>query len=163
MVAYATRAGSTGEVAEAIGEALGDAGSEVDVRLAKDGADVSPYQAVVLGSAIRVGKWLPEAVKFVEAHREALEQVPVAFFTVCMTMKDPTEENCLEVEGYTDPVREMVQPVDEGFFAGALDASKLSFVARLAMKAMKAPEGNFRDWEAIRAWVANVRPLLVGA
>ncbi len=163
LVAYATKAGATGGAAEAIGEVLRDGGAAVDVRRAKDVADVSAYQAVVVGSAIRAGEWLSEATKFVETHRHALNQAPVAFFTVCMTMKEPTEENCRQVEGYTDPVRKMVQPVDEGFFAGAMDASKLSFVARLVVKVMKAQEGDFRDWDAIRAWAANARPLLVGA
>jgi menaquinone-dependent protoporphyrinogen oxidase len=118
---------------------------------------------VVVGSGIRVGKWLPEAVQFVERYQEALSRVPVAYFLVCLTLKDDTEENRREVAAYLDPVREMVQPVDVGLFAGAMDYSKLPFIFRLMMKAMKSPEGDFRDWEAIRAWTAGVRPALLGA
>ena len=163
LVAYASRAGSTGGVAEAIGQVLCNGGVAVDVRLAKEVTDVSPYRAVVVGSAIRMGQWLPEAIKFVEMHRDALSQVPVAYFAVCMTLAEDTEENRRMVAAYLDPVREIVQPVDVGLFAGAMDYGKLSFIFRLVIKAMKVPEGDFRNWDAIRDWAANVRPRLLGA
>jgi menaquinone-dependent protoporphyrinogen oxidase len=163
LVAYASRCGSTGGVAEAIGQALCDGGAAVDVLLVKEVTDVSPYQAVVVGSAIRMGQWLPEVVKFVETHQEALSQVPVAYFVVCGTLREDTEENYRTVAAYLDPVREVMQPVEVGLFAGAMDYSKLPFVYRLIVKAMKAPEGDFRDWDAIRGWAANVRPMLLGA
>ena len=163
LVAYASRAGSSGEVAEAIGEVLCGGGAAVDVRLAKDVTDVSPYRAVVVGSAIYMGRWMSEAVKFVETHRDALSRVPVAYFTVCLTMKDDTEENRRTVAAYLDPVREVVQPLDVGLFAGRLDYSKLPFLYRLIIKAMKQPEGDYRNWEAIRAWAGELVPLLGNA
>ena len=162
LVAYASGCGSTGEVAEAVGQALCEAGAAVDVRLAKNVTDVSPYRAVIVGSAIRMGRWLPEAVQFVETHREPLSRVPVAYFLGCMTLEDDTEENRRTVAAYLDPVCEIVQPVDVGLFAGVMDYSKLSFVFRLMMKAMGTPEGDFRDWEAICAWAADLRPALLG-
>ena len=161
LVAYVSRAGSTGEVAEAIGQVLCEAGAAVDVRLAKEVTDLSPYRAVVVGSGIRVGKWLPEAVQFVEQHQEALSRVPVAYFLVCLTLRDDTEENRREVAAYLDPVREVVQPVDVGLFAGVMDYAKLPFIFRLMMKAMGSPEGDFRDWEAIRDWAGQVSARLV--
>ena len=161
LVAYASRAGSTGEVAEAIGQVLCEAGAAVDVRPAKEVTDLSPYRAVIVGSAIRVGKWLPEAVEFVENHRETLSQISVAYFAVCLTLKEDTEENRREVSAYLDPVCEIVQPVDVGLFAGAMDYSKLPFILRLVMKAMKSPKGDFRDWEAIRAWANRVHDRLI--
>lgn len=163
LVAYASKCGSTGEVAEAIGQVLCDGGAATDVRLAKDVTDVNGYRAVVVGSAVRMGQWLPEAVKFVETHQDALNQMPVAYFTVCMTMQEDTEENRREVMGYLDPVREIVQPRDVGLFAGAIDYSKMGFVFRLVIKAMKVPEGDFRNWDNIRDWAASVRPLLLSA
>ena len=154
-----SRAGSTGEVAEAIGEVLSGAGMRVDVRLAKNVTDVSPYRAVIAGSAIYMGKWMPDAVKFVETHRDALSRVPVAYFAVCLTMKDDTEENRRTVAAYLDPVRQMVQPVSENLFAGRLNYSKLPFLYRLIIKAMKQAEGDYRNWEAIRAWAGELVPL----
>ena len=143
-------------VAEAIGQVLCEAGAAVDVRLAKEVTDLSPYRAVVVGSGIRVGKWLPEAVQFVERYQEALSRVPVAYFLVCLTLKEDTEENRRTVAAYLDPVRDLVQPVDVGLFAGVMDYAKLPFILRLMMKAMKSPKGDFRNWEAIRAWAGQV-------
>ena len=162
LVAYATKAGSTAEVAAEIGRVIeSKGGCQVDVRPVGKLNGVDGYDAVVIGSAIRAGKWLPEATKFVEKHRDALGRVPVALFTVCLTMKDDTEENRRTVAAYLDPVREVVQPVEMGLFAGVMDYSKLPFLLRLMMKAMKSPQGDFRDWEAIRAWADNTCPLLL--
>ena len=105
LIAYATEAGSTAEVAEAIGQELREAGAEVEVRLAKDVKDVSPYKAAIVGSAVRMGKLLSDATKFVKKNRKALSRVPVAYFVVCLTMKDDTEENRRTVEAYLEPVQ----------------------------------------------------------
>ncbi len=111
---------------------------------------------MILGSGIRRGTLLPDATKFVEKNREALSQVPVAYFAVCGRMKDCTQENHSTVEANLEPVREILEPVDIGLFAGVIDYSKLSFTARTMSKAMKVSEGDFRDWEAIRAWARQL-------
>jgi len=58
-----------------------------------------------------------------------------------------------------------VRPVDVGLFAGVLDYSELSFIVRLVMKSkMKkkgVPEGDHRDWDAIRAWAEGLLPTLL--
>jgi len=161
LIAYASRCGSTGEVAEAIGQALCEAGAAVDVRLAKKVDDLSSYRAVVVGSAIRMGKLLPEAVEFVEAHRDLLSRMPVVYFVACLTMEDDTEENRRTVSAYLNPLREMVQPVGEGLFAGALDYGKISLPEQLIMRAIGSAEGDFRDWDAIRGWAGDLSPALL--
>jgi menaquinone-dependent protoporphyrinogen oxidase len=160
LIAHATKAGSTGEVAEAIAEELRSGGAEVDVRPANDVKKVSAYTAVIVGSAIRMGELLSDATKFVKKHEKTLNELPVAYFVVCMTMKDDTEENRTTVEAYLDPVCELVEPVDMGLFAGAINYSKLSFPARTMSKAMKVSEGDFRDWDAIRDWTRQVHQKL---
>jgi len=160
LITYGSRCGSTGGVAEAIGQVLCEEGVAVDVRLVKNVNDLSPYQAVIVGSAIRMGKWLPEVVEFVKTHQDTLSRVPVAYFTVCLTMKDDTVENRRKALAYLDPVRKQlpqVKPVDIGLFAGAVDYKKLSFAYSLILKVMGAPEGDFRNWEAIRTWGAGRR------
>jgi len=160
LVAYATAAGSTAEVAEAIGEELRSTGAEVDVHPAKEVKDVSPYGAVIVGSGIRAGQLLPDATKFVQKNREALSQVPMAYFVVCLTMKDDTEENRSTVAAYLDPLRELVEPVEVGLFAGAINPGKLSLPERMILKAMKISEADYRDWEAIRSWARALHPKL---
>jgi menaquinone-dependent protoporphyrinogen oxidase len=66
LVAYASRAGSTAGVAEAIGQTLAESGAQVEVRPMQDVEDLAPYRAVVAGSAIQGGKWLPEAMQFMQ-------------------------------------------------------------------------------------------------
>jgi menaquinone-dependent protoporphyrinogen oxidase len=165
LIAYGSRCGSTGGVAEAIGQVLSTAGAAVEVRLVKDVNDLSPYQGVIVGSAIRMGKWLPEAVEFVKTHQDTLSRLPVAYFVVCLTMKDDTVENRHKALGYLDPVRKQfpqVKLTNIGLFAGALDYKKLSFVYSLILKAKGAPEGDFRNWGAIRSWAASIRPAMFG-
>ncbi len=165
LIAYASRCGSTGGVAEAAGQTLRGVGASVDVRLIKDVNDLGPYRSVIVGSAIRAGRWLPEAVDFVKRHHDRLGRVPTAYFVVCLTMKDDTPENRSKVLAYLDPVRKeapQMQPANTGLFAGAVDFSKLSFVYKSMLKAKGAPEGDFRNWAAVRTWAADVAPALLG-
>jgi menaquinone-dependent protoporphyrinogen oxidase len=164
LVAYASQYGSTGGVADAIGKELCNRGAAVDVRMLKNVGDLNEYRGVVVGSAIYRSKWLSEAVDFVERNRGVLRQVPVAYFLVCITMREPTEENRRKVLAYLDPVLKavpQVQPIKVGTFAGALNYSNLSSPIKMIMKLKEAPEGDFRDWTAIRTWAEGLcSPLL---
>lgn len=165
LVAYASRAGSTAGVAEAIGKTLIESGAQVDIIPVSEVMDLAPYQAVVVGSAIRKSKWLPEAMQFVQTHRAELKQKPFATFTVCITLamsgSAPYHQAVTE---WIRPVREQVQPVSEGLFAGQLDFGKLPVTFdTLLLRAMVAfgvfPKGDCRDWNAIRAWTESLRPM----
>jgi menaquinone-dependent protoporphyrinogen oxidase len=86
LVTYASRFGSTTGVAEAIGKTLAEQGVRVEVLPMKEVIDLAAYQAVVAGSAINGGEWLPEALQFVQAHQAELRNKPFAAFLVCMTL-----------------------------------------------------------------------------
>ncbi len=155
LVTYATWVGSTGEVAQTVAQTLRDEGATVTVLPTQDVSDPGSYRAVVLGSGIRMGKLHPDALDFVEKHQQALSQTPVAYFVVCLTMRDDTDENRGTVDAYLDPLRAkapQVQALDVGLFAGALDYEKLPPPFQQALKAMNVPEGDFRQWDDIRAW-----------
>ncbi len=157
LIAYASKTGSTVGVAEAIGKALVERGAQVDVRRVDEVRDLTPYRAVVIGSAIQDRQWLPEAMAFVQKHRSELAGKPVATFLVCMTLAMKNQQHRESVKRWLDPVRSLITPVSEGFFAGRLDISRIpKFSDRLKFRASVAlgvwSEGDHRDWEAIRAW-----------
>ena len=167
LVTYASRAGSTVGVAEAIGKTLSEKGLNVDVCPMTEVHDLTPYRAVVAGSAIRIDRWLPEAMDFLKRHQAALAQIPVATFLVCLAMsaKDPQtrEKSKRSALGWLQPVRELVTPVSEGLFAGGLNISKIKefwfrFPFRLIVLLGFWKEGDYRDWDAIRGW-ANSLPV----
>mgnify|MGYP001260871193 FL=1 len=162
LVMYATRTGGTAPVAEAIASTLQNEGLNVDVGPVNDVHDISKYDAAVLGSSIRMGNWLPELIDFMKDNLNHLQNMPVAFFTVCLTLNEDTPENRETVRHYLDPVRHLVNPVTEGYFAGKMDYARLSLPVRWMVKKMKAPEGDFRDWEKIHRWAIDLKPFLVG-
>ena len=142
LVAYATRAGSTAEVAQAIAEVLRtrSVGEIVDVIPVTEVTDLSPYRAVIVGSAVRYGKWLPEAVDFVASHQPALVKIPTAFFLVSGFLKNDTSEMRAKVSAFLDPVRKIMQPGKEALFAG------------------KTGKGDWRNWDQVRDWAAQAVP-----
>jgi menaquinone-dependent protoporphyrinogen oxidase len=160
LVAYATRAGSTSEVAETIGQTLNASGATVDVRPVKKLEGLQGYEAVVVGSAIRMGQWLPEAVQFVKTHQAALSTIPTAYFVVSGFLREDTPEKRDEVRAFLDPVRQILEPKSIGLFAGKMDYSKLSWLDRTIAKAVKSVEGDWRNWDAIRAWAKELSPTL---
>lgn len=164
LVVYGTKTGCTAGIAERIGEVLAKTGVTVDVRPAEDAPDPAPYDAVVVGSGVRVGSWHGRVKEWVAANAAVLKNKPVAFFTACLTMAQ-TPEKADEVRAYTDPLiaETGVAPVEVGLFAGMNEPKRFSLPERLILKAMKAPQGDFRDWAAVEAWAQSVAPKLVAA
>jgi menaquinone-dependent protoporphyrinogen oxidase len=166
LVTYTSRFGSTAGVAEAIGKTLSENGAQVDVLPMKEVTDLSPYQAVVAGSAINGAIWLPEAMQFMQNHQAELRNKPFAAFLVCMTLSmKKGEQYRSNVSNWLEPVRALVRPVSEGLFAGALDISKIpSFSDRLKFRLSVLfgvwTEGDHRDWNAIKTWAESLVPLL---
>jgi menaquinone-dependent protoporphyrinogen oxidase len=167
LVTYASRAGSTAEIAEAIGKTLRQDGTQVDVLPVKDVRDISPYRAVIVGSPIRASKWLPEAMQFVQAHRSELARKPFATFTASITLAMSNGDGYRQaVSGWIAPVRVLVKPLSEGLFPGVLDFTKLPLTfdtlkLRLVVALGIFPKDDRRNWNAIRAWAESLRPLLL--
>jgi menaquinone-dependent protoporphyrinogen oxidase len=152
LVAYATRAGSTAEVAQAVAQRLCAAGFDAEVRPVEDVKSLDGFDAVVLGSAIRYSAWLPEVLKFAASQRIALNALPLAIFTLHMQALDDNPAARETRAKYTQPLRALLTPRDEAFFAGKVDPATLSFFERLAVRMVKSPVGDKRDWGRIRDW-----------
>ncbi len=158
LVAYASKYGATKEIAERVGETLRQAGLEANVAPANRAGEVTGYDAVVLGSAVYAGQWLKEAATLLEANERHLSGRPVWLFSSGPTGKgDPVEL----MKGWRfptaqQPVADRVRPRDIAFFHGEIDVKKLNFAERLLVKGIKAPVGDFRDWDAITAWAAGI-------
>ena len=155
LLAYATRFGSTQEVAETVAASLREAGLKVDLQLMRQVESLDRYEVVVLGAAIYNSKWHAEAHQFVAQHQEALTQRPVAIFTLgplsssAAAMRNSRRQLDKELEKYP-----WLKPVAVEVFAGKYDPSKpgMGFFERLL------PARDYRDWAAIRAW-ANALPV----
>jgi menaquinone-dependent protoporphyrinogen oxidase len=166
LVTYASRAGSTAGVADAIGRTLSEIGEQVDVLPMQEVKDITPYRAVVAGSAIQNKQWLPEAMQFLQAHQSELAHKPFIAFLVCMTLAMRNGETYRPfVAEFLAPVRALVRPASEGLFAGALDIRKVpSFSDRLKFRMSVLfgvwTEGDHRDWNAIRKWADSLAPQL---
>lgn len=155
LVGYATKNGSTVDVAKTIGEALGMRGYEVDVKPLGTRPSLSGYDAAVIGSAVNGGAWLPEAISYVQSNASALGKMPVAAFCVHAMNAGADEKQTAKRLAYLDPVRAQVKLAAEGYFLGKID--KMGPIAAFAFKAFGgAGEGDMRDWNTIRAWGEEV-------
>ena len=149
LLAYATRFGSTQDVAETIAASLRQSGFDVDMQPMSDVKTLATYDAVVLGAAIYNARWHADAHHFVSLHQEALEQLPVVIFTLGpLSPSEAAKRNSrrqLDKELAKYP---WLKPVAVEIFAGKYDPSKpgLGFFERFL------PARDYRNWDAIRAW-----------
>jgi len=154
LVAYASKHGSTQGIAERIAEQLRQLGKEAEARPVGEVSDPGSYEAFVIGSAIYYGSWLKEAAEWVHQHQAVLAQHPVWLFSVgpLGTEVQDAEQQPKEMTEFQQAIR----PREQRIFFGALDYSHLSFAEWVMVKAVRAPEGDFRDWQVIEAWAASI-------
>jgi len=155
LVAYATRHGATAEIAEALAEALRRAEHGTDVRPADYVETLDGYDAIIVGSAVYYGHWLDPASDLAERFAAQLPALPVWLFS-SGPLGPPEhvvpEGDCVDVGS----IAESVGAVDHRTFAGRLDRSDLSFREKAVVAALKPPEGDFRDWDAIARYGAEI-------
>jgi menaquinone-dependent protoporphyrinogen oxidase len=152
LVTYASKAGSTAEIAVKIGEHLSARGFSVDVINVESKPDPKDYQAVILGSCIRMGGWLPEMLDYIKANQFALNSTQAALFTVHMLNAGDDETSKAARIAYMDKVRALIPGSEEVYFLGAMDFSKLSLLDRFISKMVKAEEYDQRDWDQVKFW-----------
>lgn len=155
LVAYATRAGSTAGVAEVVAEVIRGAGYDTDLSLINPDLIPDVYDAVILGGPIYIGS-MREVEEYVHAHHAALESRIKAAFAVGMSFIEDDEEKQTAAREALNKAITPLEPVHLGYFAGRTDPAKLSFLQRMALKVVSSPIGDFRDYDAIRAWAREV-------
>jgi menaquinone-dependent protoporphyrinogen oxidase len=160
LVTAASKHGATMEMASAIGRALTDAGMELVVRPINELNGVADFDAVVLGSGVYMGRWMSEATEFVERHAVELQARPVWLFS-----SGPVGSPDPKPEGDPTGIGELVAAVQargHRTFAGRLDRGRLGIGEKLIISAVGAPDGDFRDWEAMKAWAREIAVDLKG-
>jgi menaquinone-dependent protoporphyrinogen oxidase len=162
LVAFATKYGATAGIAEKIGEVLRQEGLDAEVLPAERVRDLSPYRAVVLGSATYMFKWRKEAAQFLSKHEKALAGLPVWLFSSGpLSEGDPVEQ----LEGWRFPkdqqaIADRIRPREVVVFNGALDLEKLNPLEKWAMTKFGSPVGDFRNWEMITSWALSIAEAL---
>ena len=161
LVAYATDHGSTRGIADRIADRLQQQGIHAKACSLADVLEVSRYEAVVLGSAIHAGKWLPVARQFADRNAEPLRERPVWLFSVSTlgdeeSMFPPPVANRLRALRKETPemteMRRLLHPREHRNFAGAIERSHWPASGRAFFRATGGRYGDHRNWPAIEAW-----------
>jgi menaquinone-dependent protoporphyrinogen oxidase len=157
LVAYASRYGSTQEVAEAVAATLRRCGLEVNLQPMREVRTLDGYGAVVLGTALYMFRLHKDARRFLSRHHEALAERPVAIFAL-----GPINNVEKEWQGVREQLeKELAQfpwfaPVAREIFGGVFDPAKLRFPYNLVPALRRLPASDIRDWTAIRDWANNL-------
>lgn len=157
LVGYATRYGSTQQVAEAIAATLRECGLAVDIQPMREVRTLKGYGAVVLGAPLFMFRWHKDALRFLSQHCEALTKRPVAVFALGPTHDPYDPKEWQDSRAQLD--KELAKfpwftPVALEMFGGKYDPAYLRFPINLL--AGKEPASDQRDWTAIRAWASNL-------
>jgi len=162
LVGYATRYGSTQEVAEAIAQVLREAGLQVDVQAVKNVRSIENYNAIVLGAPLYIGSLLKEMQRFLVSHRGGLKQRPIWFFALGPLNDDE--------KGKQDARQQLEKalakyswllPDNIQMFVGKYDPKKLRFPDSLlgtlpASPLYQKPLSDLRNWAEIRIWASSL-------
>lgn len=158
LVAYATKHGHTAEIAERIAQVLKEADLQVEVMNVTAVKDIKRYSAVVAGTATYIATWRREFLRFLSNNEKYLATIPVWIFSSGpMGAGDPVELS----QGWRYPESEKayidaIKPRDITVFQGAIDLAKMGFFEKWVIKKVKAPIGDYRDWELITKWAKSI-------
>jgi len=155
LIAYATKHGSTREVADSLAAALREHDLDVTMLPAAQVDDLSPYAGVVVGGSLYTGRWHPDALDFLKRHRSALEALPVAVFA--MGPRTMETHDVAQSRAQLDRALAKVSGVDPfavTVFGGVLDPRKLRFPFN------RMPASDARDWDAVHAWAGEIAQAL---
>jgi menaquinone-dependent protoporphyrinogen oxidase len=155
LVTAASKHGATLEIAEAIACVLAEQNVSAELVPIDEVSDLGRYDAVVLGSAVYMGKWLEPARTFIERYGSDLAERKTWLFSSGPIVGDPPQPDPAD-EAAGQRALESAHAREHRLFAGKLDKSKLGFLEKTAVRAAHASEGDFRDWDEIDRWAAEI-------
>lgn len=155
LVCVASKHHATEEIGARVRQVLARdlGGAVVELRAPDDVTSVEAYDAVVVGSAVYLGRWLPRARRFVERHAADLSARPVWLFSSGPVARQPAPDR---PPADVAALRPAVSARDHHVFAGRLERRVLSRWERAVVHALKVPDGDWRDWPAIEAWAGTI-------
>lgn len=158
LVTYGSKYGATEEIAAKVADILIDCGFLTDFLSARDVEDVSLYKAVILGSAVYIGQWHKDAVRFIKKNQTELQFIPFWIFSSGPTGEGSPQEL---VQGWQLPkniqaIVDTIQPRGITVFHGDLKSDKISGIERWMIGKVNAPIGDFRNWQDITAWARSI-------
>ena len=153
LVSGASRHGATLDIVDAIAGALTHRGLTVVDKPIEEVSDLEGFDAVVIGSAVYVGRWMSDAVEFVDSHADDLRRLPVWLFSSGPIGDPPMPES--EPRGVAELI-EKIEPRGHRVFAGRLDKDRLGVGERLIVGMVRAPSGDFRDFTSVTAWANEI-------
>jgi menaquinone-dependent protoporphyrinogen oxidase len=157
LVAYATHAGSTREIAEFIGKVLTEKGMVAEVQEMKSVKSAKEYGGIVLGAPMYIFHILGDAHRFLKKYKKEIEKTPTAFFSLGpITEKEEDWKNAREPFEKELAKYPWFHPVGKEVFGGKLDSSKLAFPYSLMPGKDQLPQGDIRDWDKIKAWAESL-------
>lgn len=156
LIAYATVSGSTEDIAQEMAKVVRSQGISVDISPASKVGSLETYDTVILGTPIYMGQPRKEIKELVDREAAVLKTKRVHTFAVSGTIKDGKPETRAMIEGALAPLNEIAGAVSSEVFAGRIRYKSVSLIFRTIAKAMKAEEGDWRDWDAIRAWAGGI-------
>ena len=159
LVAYATHSGATRTLAETLAAALREAGIDCDLADIEEAPDPAGYDAVVLGSGVRVESIEKTAAAWAKQHSAVLASRPFAFFSCSGSAADPAKGGRQKA---TDAFLATLDraPVATANFPGWVLMDRIPLHERVLLKSMRTPTGDFRDLPAVAAWGREIAPLL---
>ena len=158
LVGYSSKYGATAGIAEKIGEALKQAGLDVDVLPVKSVKNPRSYGAFVIGSALYMFQWRGDAFSFLNQNQQWLQEHPTWIFSSGPLEKGDPAELVKSQAWYKkiQPLIEQIKPRDTAVFHGAIDMNKLNFFERAIFKKFPEQQGDARDWDTINAWANKI-------
>lgn len=158
LVVYATRHGSTADIAWSIGNSFSDAGFKAEVKKIQTVDDVRPYKLVIIGTPIYDNSLLPEVITFADLHRDWLNKRDVALFVVGKTLRNLNDEKIIQTDKVLQKLKNIIDIVDTGMFAGKISPENLPLKERLGGRLSGEDlAGDFRDWREIGEWTKELR------